>query len=196
MGKCTKKHAPLCSKSKIFCLSVLVLCLCILSGTTLAYLVTKTDSIGNQFSPGKVSCEVVNTVENGKAGAVSVRNTGSVPAYIRATIVVNWVSSDGIVLANAPTTGDYEINFVTGNWKKAADGFWYYTSSVEPGESTNVLIGGCNIKSVAPDGYALSVEVVASAIQASGTEAVVESWDSGVKKLDNGNLVIREAENE
>lgn len=191
-------------KGKLLVISLAVLCLCILSGTTLAYLVTGTDPISQIFVPGKVSCEVVKeneTVAENYAEKVKIKNTGNVPAYIRATIVVTYEAKDAdgniTVSAIVPDEGDYRIQFSDStNWKKAADGFWYYTQPVAAGDTTEDLIAYCcKTRSVAPAGYSLSVEVVASAIQASSTNAVVDSWNSGVERLNGGNLVIEEATN-
>lgn len=189
-------------KEKLLVVALAVLCLCILSGSTLAYLITGTGPISHIFTPGTVSCEVVKeneTEAEGYANHVRIKNTGTVQAYIRAAIVVTFekVDKDGNITVSSitPDEGDYIIQFAENtNWKKGPDGFWYFTKPVDAGASTDELILYCHKqKSVAPEGYTLTVKVVASAIQASGTSAVTESWSSGVKKLDGNTLVIKEA---
>lgn len=183
----SKNRPPQCAKGRILALSLLVLCLCILSGTTLAYLVTGTEPITNLFSPGQVSCQVID------GDTVTIKNTGTVNAYIRAAVVVNWADSSGNVSANSPKEDvDYIIAYAekTG-WVKAADGFWYYTCPVGPGKSTGVLIESCDIPDeVVPDGYTLSVNVVTSVIQATPEGVVKESWGSGVSGVSGSNLTI------
>lgn len=195
MVKYESKHPR--RKGKILIISLAVLCLCILSGSTLAYLITGTGSLFNSFAPGQVSCEVVGA-DNGYAENVKIKNTGNVPAYIRVAIVVTFEKDDGkensIVSSIAPDEGDYRIQFAENtNWKKGVDGYWYYTEPVAAADTTQVLITYCGKnKSVAPQGYQLTIEVIASAIQASGTKAVTESWSSGVKELNGSTLVIRD----
>lgn len=187
----SKNRPPRRARGRILALSILALCLCILSGTTLAYLVTGTDPIANLFSPGQVSCEVISGED------VTIQNTGTVDAYIRAAVVVSWVNGDGVVSANTPEEGtDYTIAYA-GNtgWKKAEDGFWYYTAPVAPEQSTGVLIDSCNTtRKAPPKGYILSVEVVASAIQATPDDVVTKSWGSGVSAVSSSKLTIKEVQ--
>lgn len=193
----SKNRPPRRARGRILALSILALCLCILSGTTLAYLVTGTDPIANLFSPGQVSCEVESVLDSTVPTNVTVKNTGTVDAYIRAAVVVNWVNGDGVVSANTPEEGtDYTIAYA-GNtgWKKAADGFWYYTTPVAPNASTGVLIDSCNpTRKAPPKGYTLSVEVVASAIQATPDDVVTKSWGSGVSAVSGSKLTIKEVQ--
>lgn len=185
-------------KGKLLVISLAVLCLCILSGTTLAYLVTGAGPISRIFTPGTVSCEVVKAEETvGYAENVKIKNTGTAPAYIRAAIVVTFekVENGNIIVSSiTPDEGDYLIQFAENeNWEKGKDGFWYYTQPVAAGATTDDLIVLCDdSRSVAPRGYTLTVEVVASAIQASGTNAVTESWSS-VTEIKGNTLVIEEA---
>lgn len=185
-------------KGKLLVISLAVLCLCILSGSTLAYLVTGAGPISHIFTPGTVRCEVVKAEETeGYAENVKIKNTGTAPAYIRAAIVVTFEKEESgkiTVSSITPDEGDYRIQFEENtNWKKGKDGFWYYTQPVAAGDSTENLIKDCSKqKSVAPEGYHLCIKVVASAIQASGTDAVVESWSS-VTGINGNNLVIKEA---
>lgn len=90
------------------------------------------------------------------------------------------------------TIGRYST---TTGWEKAADGFWYYTSPVAPKAATDVLIQQCmQLRSAAPAGYTLSVEVIASAIQATPDNVVKDSWNSGVSGVNDSTLFIKEVE--
>lgn len=195
MEKKRKKHARLCSRRKLFGLAALVLCLCILSGTTLAYLVTGANPISDLFSAGEVSCQVNSDLVDTVPTNVTVKNTGTVNAYIRAAVVVNWVDHAGNISANSPEEGvDYTITYAgNSGWKKAEDGFWYYTAPVSPGAFTNILLQDClPAKSAAPAGCHFHVEVVAAAIQATPGRVVAESWASGVSDLHGSTLIIQE----
>lgn len=183
-------------RGKLLTLSLVVLCLCLVGGSTLAYLVTGTGPLTNLFTPGKVTCEVNSTIDSNVAQNVTVKNTGTVSAYIRAAVVVNWVDDSGNVSANPPEEGDYIITYTPNSgWKHAADGFWYYTQPVAAGASTAQFIQACQqTRSAAPTGYHLSVEVVASAIQVTPDSVVKSVWESGVTAVNgtDGTLTIKE----
>ena len=74
---------------------------------------------------------------------------------------------------------DYSITFAKNtNWIKGADGYYYYQLPVDPQGSTGVLIEECKLQENAsvPDGYHLSVEIVASAIQSAPDSVVQSMW--------------------
>ncbi len=161
----------------IICVAAL---LTVAVGTTVAYLMDKTSPISNTFNPVSVDCEINETFDastNTKTN-VSVRNTGDVSAYIRATVVINWVSNNGSVYGGAPVEGtDYTLTLAESDWIKGADGSYYYPSAIEAGKSTEMLISSVSpIADKAPDGYTLSVEIHASAIQSEPAEAVSSAW--------------------
>ena len=114
--------------------------------------------------------------------------------YVRADIVVTWKDKDGNVYSKLPQAGtDYTIrlNTVSGTpiavekWFFGADGFFYYTSPVVSG-NTDVLINECKVKADTaqiPEGYQLSVEIIAQTVQYKGTTdrdanitAVEDAW--------------------
>lgn len=151
-----------------------------------AYLASRPDPITNEFVPANVSCEIDETFENGVKSDVSIRNTGNVPAYIRAIVVVNFQNSNGEVLATAPEEGkDYTVIWAKSGWIKGSDGFWYYSSAVAPGKNTTDLIESAGVIT-APESFALNIRVIASAIQAEPAEAVNQAWNVSVS---NGILI-------
>lgn len=175
------------NKKKIALLISLLIIITATVGTTVAYLTAKTDTITNTFDPSEVLCEV-------KADR-SVANTGDIAAYIRAAVVVNWVDGDN-VYGIAPKESDYTIKY-DDSWKQGADGYWYYLDRVEKGASTSELFTefGLNSDVTAPNGYTLTVQIIAEAIQAdgvntSGTPAVVDAWSTGVSGIDSSDQLI------
>ena len=67
------------------------------------------------------------TFESGVKSDVTIRNTGNIDAYIRAAVIINFVSDDGKVLAAAPQEGtDYVIVWSSHGWVKGSDGYWYH----------------------------------------------------------------------
>ncbi len=175
-------------------------------GGTLAFVAVKTLSVENQFESAYVTCEVI-VGEDNNADAIKVKNTSNVDAYIRAAIVVNWMDSAGNVLGTAPVestdgiNGDYTLSVNTktdtGNvvWiKDEKTGFYYYAyndEKVQPGEYTKHLITypAVVLTKNVPDGYTLSIEVIAEAIQADGVTdddgkpAYQDAW--GITPLSN-----------
>ena len=162
------------SKRTLITLIAVALLLLTAAGTTLAYLKDNTVTVQNIFQPGKVSCAVVengqvypaNAVNVSSKSDVTIRNTGNVPAFIRATILVTWKSANGTVYAAKPVAGeDYTLELNTAAWTRDADGFYYCQSGVEPNAETARLIKSANQRRSGPEGYTLSVEILAEAIQ-------------------------------
>ena len=182
----------------------LLLVLGVAVGGTVAFLSTRTDSKVNTFTPSEVTCAVTETFENNVKRRVAVQNTGDTTAFIRAAINVTWMKdaeagteyndANQTVSAKIPVEdADYSITFAKNtNWIKGADGYYYYQLPVAPLGSTKVLIEECTLLKDAsvPDGYHLSVEIVASAIQAAPEAAVKAAWGDGFSIDASGNLVV------
>ena len=204
--------AKLKGKRRMVAALALVLILICTVGGTLAYVFTHSGSVENTFTPSKVTTAVVENV-NGEeterapvdGGAVEkintksnvkIKNTGETEAYIRATVVVTWKKIEMVgnqevvhVYAMAPTC---DFNSAT-NWIAGADGYYYYNEQVAPGQTTAELIKGePRVTGTAPEGYFLSVEIVASGIQSTPDSVVSAEWDND--KVDvtgnNGTLTV------
>ena len=152
------------SKRSILTLILVAALLVATVGGTLAYVFTHSDPLTNVFNPSQVSCRVESDL--------SITNTSDVDAYIRATVVVNWMDGEGNVRATAPV---YEITANSG-WT-LQDGIYYYTAEVAVGDKI-VAPAAVTCTETAPAGYTLSVEVVAEAIQSTGMGAtsVQDAW--------------------
>lgn len=171
--------------------AILVACVCLLLaigsvGGVYALLTAQTAPVANEFVPAKVSCSVEEEFSEGVKSNVTVRNTGNVDAYIRATVIATFVSDDGHVLATAPVEDvDYRVLWGENGWLKSRDGFWYYAKPVAAGEVTAPLIDMAYEVTV-PLGYRLHIQILATAIQSAPDRAVQEAWGVGVT---NGELV-------
>lgn len=173
------KHMNMKNKKMWIYIATAVILLFATVFTTYAYLISKTNTKVNEFVPSKVSCEVVESFDGNIKTDVTVKNTGNVNAYIRATVVVNWVDENdpSRVLAKEPIRDtDYSLVFGSSEWVKGKDGFWYYKAPIVPSGVTNNLIERAEVIGTAPNGYKLSVQVLATAIQADPVEVVVEQW--------------------
>lgn len=163
------------SNKKLILLISIVALFVVTAGATLAYIVTQTDGVRNVFSPSHVTCEVQESFDKNIKENVNVKNTGDTDAYIRAYIVVNWVDEKGNIAAEKPAESDYSITFSTGTAWKEYKGYYYYTKSVAPTASTEVLIKECTVLGQ-KDGYSLQVEIIADAVQDRPADAVAEAW--------------------
>ena len=153
-------------------------------GGTVAYLVTKTDSVTNTFEPGKVSCDIEETFDSPytEKKEVKVKNTGNTDAYIRAAIIVTWKDADGNIAATVPQKNvDYTMSAVNG-WYLGNDGYYYYQGIVPPQGETAVLFNSIEAKNNHGE-YTLSVEILAEAIQASPQDVVYKAWGVSAKSL-------------
>ena len=169
------------NRSFVLVVSVLVLLVGIV-GASLAYLTMKTSAVKNEFTYGKVSCEVEEDFRDGVKKDVSIKNTGNIPAFIRVRLVFTWKDADGSVYGTAPQAGDYTLEINEAGWKTDANGYYYCTQPVAAGELTPILIKSCKPNDGRnPEGYALSVEILADAIQSQPAKAVEEAWGMTVQ---------------
>lgn len=163
------------SKRKILLIVACILLSAATFGGTLAYILTNTTSLTNKFTPAQVSCEILEDFSNGTIKQdVCVQNTGDAPAYIRVKLLPYWYDKeDDTVIAKTSWTP----SFMPGQgWVLGEDGYWYYTSPVNPGECTSALIPSLTMEQ---DDVSLArqvLEIIASCIQAEPADAVKEAW--------------------
>ena len=157
-------------KKSLLLVAGIVLMLTIAIGGTIAYIVTSTDPVVNTFTAGDVPIDIDENTDGGVKSDVKITNSGNVPAYIRAKIIVTWKDKDGNVSATKPVLGtDYSMS-TGGDWMEVG-GFYYYNKRVAVGEKTTNLIESCTRIGNPPVGYDLSVEIIAESIQADGMGA-------------------------
>lgn len=146
-------------------------------GGTWAFLVAQSEPVQNNFTYANVSCRIDEKFENGVKSDVKIQNTGDIPAYIRARIVVTWKDANGNVSAVPVKDSDYTMTMGTG-WTKGTDDYWYCNTAVDATKFTPELITECKKtdNANAPKDYDLSVEILADAIQSEPANAVKEAW--------------------
>lgn len=163
------------NKAAVLIIAVLLL-LGAAVGSTVAFLTTQTKPVENSFEYAKVSCEVTGSKEN-----VQIKNTGNTAAYIRAIYVVTWRDGNRNVAVSVPDGYSYTLTENLGNnWKKGADGYFYYSLPVSPGNSTQDSLLTCNVTYPDNPEYTLSVEILAEAIQSEPAEAVQQAWGATI----------------
>ena len=177
----TREKRALPKKKWSLLLVSILLIAAVAVGSTVAYIVTSTSALKNVFHPTSITVDVDEKIENDVKSDVTIKNTGTTDAYIRAQIIVTWKDADGNVAATKPVSGtDYTMTLkLTDNgWFKGSDGFYYYSKSVAPDAKTDVLITECKKSTGAtvPAGYDLSVEIIASGIQSTPDNVVNKAW--------------------
>ena len=157
-------------------LVALALVLCIAGGATLAFLMVTTPSLTNVFQYGHVTCKVDETFQDNVKTKVSIENTGDTQSYIRVKLVFTWKDAEGNVSAQPVTDQDYNMDLNKSDWFEK-EGYYYAKAPVAPDHNTPDLIYSCTeIAANAPDGYTLSLEILADAIQRTPTRAVEQAW--------------------
>ena len=176
--------------SKLLAHIAIVMLIGIVTGTS-AYLVLK-NSVTNEFVVGEVKGQIIETFDkvNKTKTDVFVKNTGNVPSYIKAAVLVSWKDSDGKILETKPIENvDYSIDFSNSeNWMKSKEGYYYYKNALDVGENTDVLIEECT-QTKEYDDRTLVVTIATQEIQAEPDKAVKEAWDVNVS---NGAIVLKE----
>lgn len=175
-------------RSLIWLLSV-VMILVLGAGATLAYIHMSTQNVTNTFEPTNVSCDVEEEFADNVKRNVKIKNTSNIEAFIRSEIIVTWKNEAGEIYGKLPVKNiDYIMNLNLAEedeegWKAGKDGFYYFTLAKAPGAATDNLIDSCYLKegASAPDGYYLSVEIIASAIQAEGESFGASTGEKGKK---------------
>ena len=164
-------------KKASFLLTSLILLLTLFIGGTTAFLIAKGNPVTNTFQPSTVTCRVDEDFDTSVKSNVTIANTGDTTAYIRATYIVTWKNAAGEIYPAAPVVGeDYTISF-GGDWVLGAGGYYYYKYPVAKQTSTGNFIDQCApVAGKTPEGYALNVEILGSAIQSVPTSVVTTNW--------------------
>lgn len=163
---------------------ILAVCIVVLSvlaiGSTMAILSAESNSVTNTLQRADMSCQVVEDFDGEVKSNVCVENTSTqdnISGYIRVAVIASWQDVSGNVYGKQPIPGtDYIISYVDG-WDNI-DGYYYWPEAVEAGGKTGILINSCSeVEGMAPEGYALTIDVVAEIIQSNPKSAVLEAWE-------------------
>ena len=176
-------------KKRIILLSLLVVCVSLCVGGTLAYY-TASETARNVITAGNIKIKLIETDAEGNpfedvSGVmpsdkvdkiVTVKNTSDNPCWLRMTVRKEIVLGDGV--EGTPDLSLVEINFNTEDWFEK-EGFFYYNRKLNPGETTEPLFTTVTFNTAMSNLYAgctASVTVCAQAVQcANNGEAVLEA---------------------
>lgn len=191
------------NKKAVVLVASAVLLVVVAVGGTFAWLISKPDMLNNSFTVGTVSVEVDEELDGNTKKNVTIKNTGSSDAYIRATVVYNWVNANGDMLYGEPPYEniDYTVSYNTTDWIQGSDGYWYYKYKVASNASTKNLINTLTpTADKGPHGqydtdssewaaalqFYLGVNIVGAGIQANPSTTVESEW--GVTVNSDGTL--------
>ncbi len=181
-------------KPVVLILSLVLLLVAV--GGTAAYLWTASKKVTNTFTPAEVEISVDEKKTDTTKENITFTNEGSVPVYIRATLVTYWTDTfdatddgvhnptDNIIPqpSGAEVTGGETLN---NGWFKIGN-IYYYAIPVEPKTGTAVLLSPITVK--LPDGATAQyhVDIRAEAIQAEPESVVTQAWKD--VQVENGRL--------
>lgn len=167
---------------------LIAFCVCILAcaavSGSLAWLISTPGPVVNEFIPGEVTIQVDETFNGTTKQNVRIKNTGTVPAYIRVALIPAWVDDEGNIAAKPASLelkDDCNIawgkdgNGYEADWFKGSDGFYYCKTVINPGDSTPILIKSCTVKDGEHE-YDFELQVIASAVQSLPTSTVETVW--------------------
>lgn len=176
-------------KKPLLMIAALALVVALSIGLTSAFLTSKV-GLTNTFTPGKVSCKVVEDFDtNNNKSLIKVQNISEndnekanlVPAYIRVAVVANTVDENGNITGSTDVSKYLYDNTDNAGWKRGDDGYYYYIEIVEPERDTSNLV-----KAPIPLSN-IQVTVLAQAIQAHGVTdgtpsvtAVKDAWGNNI----------------
>lgn len=173
-------------KKKIMILSLIVVCLSLCIGGTLAYY-TATETARNVITSGSIDIELIETDAEGNpfedvSGVmpgmavdkiVTVKNVAANECWVRVRVEKNIELAQG--KTGTPDLSLLKIDFNTADWTEK-DGYYYYNSKLDPAETTIPLFTTVTFDEAMDNLYAgctADVTVKAQAVQAANNGASV-----------------------
>lgn len=154
-------------------LASIVLILALTIGTTVAFLIDVTNPVQNIFNPSEVTVDIEEVFNDNEKSSVKLKNTGDIPAYVRATVAVYWTLNGEVV----PAPANFNVTVsITDNWFEVNE-IYYHKDPVSVGALTNELLASPVKLTNIPAGYVFHMEVLGEAIQAEPERAVEAAWD-------------------
>lgn len=149
-----------------------------LVGGSIAYLLTKTDSVVNRFTPADSQVDINEDFDNVVKKNVNFTNKSDYPVFVRAKYVANWVMGEGDSKQVYPGTPEIDKDINTSDWVLKDDGYYYYNQVVAAEATTPNFINKIGYKddNAPPEGYHLEVNVIVETVQSDPLDAVNELW--------------------
>lgn len=148
-----------------------------------AYLVAQSEQKQNEFAPMTYTdTEIVESQTEFKLtnGSTTISKKATIsnpagaqkkPVFVRVAVVCSVYDADGV---NVAYKYNCAASFTTASGWTLKDGYYYYNSIVDPGESTTELFGSdvtiSNTKDL-PNDYKINIDVIADTVQAVSTDS-------------------------
>ena len=167
------------AKTILLCVLIAVLLTSVI-GTTMAIIAKITQTVNNVFRPAEI--EISSWSGN------DIINSGTVPAYVRAVVLITWGSATNSkeVLSIAPEENEDYLLTISEGWFKADDGFYYFSEPLAAARSITLIESVEQINEM--EGHILNIQVISAAIQTDPAEAVESSWPA-IDVAQDGTLV-------
>lgn len=159
----------------------LVLILCFSVGGTLAYVITQSSPVVNEFSPSMISITVTDEIENNVKKDLVITNRGNISAYIRVAIVANWYDSKNNIVAPCDISSLITADTFGDDWVKNGNYFYYKLPVAAGAEVPNDFEFDAKTLNKPEGADHLEMTVLAQAVQSEGVDennvkAVVKAW--------------------
>lgn len=186
-GKYVRKRRLRWRKEFVLLCSIAILLIGMVGGS-LAYLFMGTDPVTNTFIPADIDVEVTETMNDEKTVKSNVyfKNTGDIPVYMRAKLIINWTDADGNIVPAIPeaVAGEYTYTkegLPGEGWSEEIGGYYYYESAVN--EKTKNLVDSITANYPPDPEYFLYVDVLVETVQAEPVDAVIAVWGEAAAEV-------------
>jgi hypothetical protein len=173
------------AQRKIILFSFTLVLLAMLTvGSTVAYMIAKTNTQNNKFDPGVANIEisepndssyVINSdsTVNKVVAITNKNNPHAVPVYVRVKLVPILRNMNGEGTGESVNVTYPSQN--TTNWTSEINGYYYYKGILKPGTATESLINKAKVEGGLPKERKIEIQVIADSIQAVGN-AEQDAW--------------------
>lgn len=187
-GKYLKPKPVRSAKRNGLLLISLVLLLTITVGGSIAFLIDITNQVENTFTPAQVSIVPTEATTPNSKSDIRFQNSGDVPVYVRATLVIYWTDTiDGVeqIIAQPSGASVSDRELLKNGWFVIGD-IYYYNLPVASDDSTETMLDKITVE--VPEGCSATchIDVRAEAIQADPSTAVENAWTD--VDVENGKL--------
>lgn len=169
-------------KKSVVLLFSVALILAVAAGSTLAFLITKSNEVKNTFKYANTRTEITEELTGQTKSNVKVKNNGTpgedASIVCRVTYVAYWTDKAGNVVTNLPTgyTSTETVQQNKNGWEQIGN-YWYYLTPITPGNSTPALPLVWTANTPNPSDYVWHVDILSDSIQADPVKAHQEAWD-------------------
>lgn len=159
-------------RKMLYSIVIVIAVIAVVTVSVYAAFLKKSDTVENTFAPAVSKLPDIQETftDNVKKDVKIAVGETDYPVYVRVALVFNWQekgNKNGAIYFDQPAEGDYTLTVNSDKWV-LKDGYYYYKEPVPSNGVTDVLIKECEPIGTAPDGYALSVNILAQTVQAVG----------------------------